>query len=207
MQNIDIVTMGELSREVKAKLEKMGIILVDESLYTNDRMIMNSTITVLTGYLTWRAVVFGVNIGSWRGMKFTITITGQLKEGWKKEIGHDPSNIFPKVKRKCSEKEIAVGREFTINNYVDDRIEKDEQIKRGMAFFQEFILEYGCFLEDKFIKRMRLSVVPVNSDQFVKMSRKEGVEKTLNYFERIIISKFPEGFFPVQETEPASACG
>lgn len=205
MKQMYLDTMDKISAEIKAQFRKKGIIVASDTLYTTDQMIMDSTISVLVGYLPWKALIFGVNIGSWRGMKFTIT--GQLKEGWKKEIGHDPSNMFPKVKRTCAEKEIAVGSEFTINSYFNDRIEKDEQIKRGMAFFQEFILEYGYFLEDKFTKRMRLSVVPVNSDQFVELSRKKGMEAALNHFEGIIISKFPEGFFPVQETEQVSACG
>lgn len=203
MENIDILKLGELSRKIKTHLAKLGIIVVDESLYANDQMLQGSVIAVLTCYLPGKALIFAVAIGTWRAMKFTIT--GELREGVAETIRDGSSEMFPKAMRTFMEGEILKGCEFSINDYINNMVKEDEQIKRGMLFFQNFISNYADALQTKFTKRSRLWVIPVNSIEFSDMSRSKGMEVALNHFEGIIISKFPEGYFPVEELSTMSA--
>ncbi|MFA6097406.1 MAG: hypothetical protein WC788_07315 [Candidatus Paceibacterota bacterium] len=203
MENIDIFRLGELSREIKTQLEKLGIIVVDESLYTNDQMLPGSVIAVLTCYLPGKALIFAVSIGTWKAMKFTIT--GELKGGMEEAIKDGSPGPFPKAMRTFTEVEIFEGCEFSINDYISNMVKEGEQIKRGMLFFKNFILNYADAIQMIFTKRSRLWVVPVNSNEFFKISLQEGMDAAFDHFEGIIISKCPEGFFPFQETDLMSA--
>ncbi len=180
------------SRGIAEAMNKIGLKVLDVSVYTTDYIGEKASELVIVGYVPHYAAIFSVHTGASGDMTFIID--GQLRddERYAPASGHR----FREIPRPVNAGEIFGRLDFSINVYLPS-IEEGDHIQKGMDFFEKFMELYFRFLEHYFTEDVMLHVANPHSDEFKAFVSRYGPASSegQKYFENRIKQKLPRGFF------------
>ena len=173
-----------LTDKVKNQMEKMGIKVVDATIYSAyGGRAFNSRVV---GYMAGKAAVFIGKIDDSGNMVFVINY--QMKEGTKIYVDGE---YFPGLKKNPAGQD---GSRTSTRCDVFDFKDEDDRIREGIDFFKSFLDLYGGYLQEKFTKRVLIDVVSYYSDEYKDLEKIKGFDKANDTLREKIEEKFPEGF-------------
>ena len=194
----------EKCKRIAEAMNGIGLKMVDVSTYTTDYIGEKASEVVIVGYVPYYAAIFSVHLMAAGSMIFRID--GQVRDD--KRYAPASGHRFGEIPRPVNAGEIFGKLDFGINIYLPTT-QGGDLLQKGIDFFEKFMELYFKFLEHNFTEKVMLHVAPADSDEFRLFASRYGAVSgaAQDYFENRIIMKLPRGFFTVQETDPASACG
>lgn len=193
-------TVESAIRQVTSGMEKLGIRIVDTSVYPKSQQgDVVGAVVIVTGYTPEKALIFTVRFNYKTFDDYKFTIQGQVEQGeWSK--CRDDENYFPNSTRHPIESECcdAVDHTFDINTYAHRRnMSSKKKVAYGMTFFDKFLDKYGALMRKNFDSGIHLWFVPEYSDELEALEMKNGRYNKTNYigFNSRVMAKFPAGFF------------
>lgn len=183
--------MNALSEKIAEEMLKMGIKVIDNSIYFRNGIKKELYYTsIIVGYIPKKAAIFIVEIEAEGHLKFVIE--NQIKEEFDDEIMTKAGRFFPKLQRN------ALGGEWStsINTFIRASVNESDRIGIGINFFRNFLAFYGNMLKEEFVKRITLHAVPYNSNAFAKARTILDRDRIALTHKDRIIELLPAGFFP-----------
>ncbi len=191
--------------QVVSAMEALGIVVVDASVYPVSEKNRTGAAVIVAGYIPNKATCFTVsfNYGTFDDYKFTID--GQASEDdWNKI--YQGGVAFRTLKRHAVGcQSYGCDRTFSINTYTSyntlSRKSSKKKVVYGMAFFKKFLDEYGASMASRFTSSVHLWFIPVYSDEYKALVKKNGDHNSANYtvFNTRVRAKFPKDFFCSQQ--------